>query len=60
MSKVKITLSRSLIGSREDFRKIAKSLGLGKMNSSVIHDSNPSIMGKVSKISHLLTVEEVK
>lgn len=60
MEKLKITLVRSLIGHRHQFRDIAKSLGLGKMNSHVVHEKNPSLMGKIKKIEHLLKVEEAK
>lgn len=60
MAKLKITLVKSLIGNRERFRDIAKSLGLRKLNSSVIQENNPSLIGKLNKISHLIKVEESK
>lgn len=58
-NKVKITLVRSFIGRPEDQRVTAKTLGLRKMHSSVIHEDTPAIRGMIRKINHLVKVEEV-
>ncbi len=60
MAKIKITLVKSRSGS--DKRQIAtlNALGLGKVSSSVEHETSPQIMGMVAKIKHLVRVEEVK
>ena len=58
--KVKITLVRSLIGYPESHRAVARGLGLGKPNSSVIREDTPSIRGMVRKITHVLKVEDVE
>lgn len=58
--KLKITLVRSLIGRPEIQRRIAKSLGLKKLNGFVIQNDTPDIRGKVKKIEHLLAVEEIE
>ena len=60
ITKIKITLVRSRIGS--DKRQVAtlNALGLGKVNSSVEHETSPQIMGMVAKVQHLVRVEEVK
>ncbi len=60
MAKLKITLTRSVIGRPEDQRATVKALGLGKTNSSVIQEDTPAIMGMVRKIEHLVTVEKVQ
>lgn len=60
MGKIKVTLVKSTIGRVKRQEKIAQSLGLGKLNSSVIKENNESIQGMVDAISHLVTVEEVK
>ncbi|MDR7867695.1 MAG: 50S ribosomal protein L30 [Sporomusaceae bacterium] len=60
MAKLKITLTRSLIGRQEDQRATVKALGLGKVNSSVIQDDSPAIRGMVRKVEHLVSVEEVQ
>lgn len=59
MAKVKITLVKSPIGYNKKQRAIAVSLGLRKMQSSVLQENTPDIMGKVRKIAHLVKVEEV-
>lgn len=59
MSKqIKITLVKSTIGRKPKHVLIAKQLGLGKINSSVIHQDNPSIRGLVNLINYLVDVEE--
>lgn len=56
---LKITLVRSLIGRPEVQRKTVKALGLGKVGSSVIQNDTPDIRGKITKVSHLVEVEEI-
>lgn len=60
MAKLKITLTRSLIGRPEDQRATVKALGLGKTNSSVVQEDSPAIRGMVRKVVHLVSVEEVQ
>ncbi|CUH95167.1 hypothetical protein P22_1237 [Propionispora sp. 2/2-37] len=60
MAKLKITLTRSLIGRPEDQRATVRALGLGKTNSSVIQEDNAVINGMIRKVEHLLTVEKVQ
>ncbi len=57
---LKITLRRSLIGRPEKHRRIARALGLRKLNKSVIHNDVPSIRGMINKISHMIEVEELE
>lgn len=57
MAKLKITLTRSLIGRPEDQRATVKALGLGKTNSSVVQEDSPAIKGMIRKVEHLVTVE---
>lgn len=59
MAKIKITQVKSLIDRPKKQKDTAKALGLRKINHSVVHEVNPQILGMVSKISHLVTVEEV-
>jgi large subunit ribosomal protein L30 len=58
MQKIKITLVKSLIGRKPKHVSIAKQLGLGKTNSSVMHQDTPAIRGLVNIINYLLHVEE--
>jgi len=59
MAKLKVTLTRSLIGRPETQRKTIKSLGLHKLNSSSVLPDNSAIRGQVFKVKHLVEVEEV-
>ncbi|PIE04263.1 MAG: 50S ribosomal protein L30 [Spirochaetales bacterium] len=58
-SRIRVTLVRSPIGRKPSQRATVKALGLGKMNSSVEKDANPSVLGMVAAISHLVKVEEL-
>ncbi len=60
MKKIKVTLIRSTINRIEAHKRVVKSLGLNKMNSSRIHDDSPAIRGMINKVSYLLKVEEVQ
>lgn len=57
--KLKITLVKSTIGSIPRHRKTAVALGLTKLNKTVEQEDNVAIRGMVTKISHLVKVEEV-
>jgi len=60
MAKLKITLTRSLIGRPEDQRATVKALGLTKLHSVVVKEDNPAIRGMLRKVAHLVTVTEVE
>lgn len=55
--KVRVRLSKSLLGRPDKHRRVAKALGLTKTNDTVEHFDTPVIRGMLRKISHLLTVE---
>ncbi|NLC68253.1 MAG: 50S ribosomal protein L30 [Clostridiaceae bacterium] len=59
MSKLKITLKRSMIGTKEDQILTIKALGLKKTGSCVQHDDTPQIRGMIRKVNHLVEVEEI-
>lgn len=59
MAKLQITLVRSLIGRPENQRTTVKTLGLRKINQSVVHTDNPAIRGMVNQVSHLVSVQEI-
>ncbi|MDD4169178.1 MAG: 50S ribosomal protein L30 [Desulfotomaculaceae bacterium] len=59
MANLKITLVRSLISRPADQRVTVRTLGLTKLNRSVIQEDTPQIRGMINKVSHLLKVEEV-
>jgi large subunit ribosomal protein L30 len=57
--RLKITLIRSTIGRPPDQGRTVRSLGLRKLNHSVVRPDQPAIRGMVNKIQHLVKVEEV-
>lgn len=56
LKKITIRLKKSLIGSSEAQRKVAKSLGLSKINQTVEHFNSATILGMVNKIPHLVEI----
>lgn len=56
---LRITLVRSTIGRPGDQERAVRSLGLTKLNKSVVRKDTPSLRGTVNKIAHLVKVEEV-
>jgi large subunit ribosomal protein L30 len=58
MSKVRVTLIRSLIGCKEDHRRTVRALGLRRLNSSVVKEQTPQIAGMIRKVRYLVKVEE--
>ncbi len=56
---LKITLVKSTIGSTPYQKKVVEALGLKKLNHSVELPDTPQTRGAVSKVSHLLKVEEL-
>ena len=60
MQKVKITLRRSLIGQGFKVKETIKSLGLKKINSSVVREMDDSLAGMLDKVKHLVETEDVK
>ncbi len=60
MSKVKVTQVKSGIDRPERQKRTLQALGLRKLNSSVEVEVNPQIQGMITKVLHLVKVEEVK
>lgn len=60
MASVKVTLVKSLIGRKDDQIATAKSLGLRKIGDVTVQPENEATKGKITKISHLVKVEEAK
>lgn len=58
-SKLKITLKRSVIGSKQKQKDTVRALGLTKREQVVIHNDTPQIRGMIHKVSHLVAVEEI-
>jgi len=58
--QLQVTLVRSTIGYDKTQKATAISLGLRKLNKSVVHNDTPKIVGMIYKIRHLVRVEEVE
>ena len=59
MSNLKINQIRSYIGSNKKQRGTLKALGLGKIGNSVVKENSKVTLGMISKVSHLLKIENV-
>jgi large subunit ribosomal protein L30 len=59
MAKLKITQVKSSIGYTKRQKLTLESLGLKKLNTPIIHEATPQIVGMVNKLRHLISVEEV-
>ena len=57
--KIKITLVKSPIGYKEKAKKTLEALGLRKINQSVEHSNNDSIVGMIKIVDYLVKVEEI-
>ena len=55
---VKITLTKSMIGSTEKIRATLIGLGLTRREKTVVRKDTPEIRGMLQKVAHLITVEE--
>ena len=57
MAEIKITWVKSTIGRPQNQRRIIESLGLHRLNHTVVHQDSATIRGMVNKVSHLVKVE---
>jgi len=55
---VKVTLVRSMIGRREQHRRVLRGMGLTRLNKTVELKDTPEIRGMINKVSHLVSTEE--
>ena len=53
---VKVTLVKSVAGTKSDHRATVIGLGLGRINSSSVLEDTPSVRGMINKVSYLLRV----
>ena len=60
MNNIKVTLSKSKIGSTKRQKKTVQALGLKKVGSYKTHEETMAIKGMIDKVSHLVSIEVVK
>ena len=58
--KLKVTYIRSAIGFNKSQRVVLEGLGLKKLNSSNVLPDNDCVRGAITKVRHLVRVEEVE
>lgn len=54
---VKVTLVKSIIGTKETHRATIRGLGLRRINHSRVLVDTPEVRGMINKVSYLLKVE---
>lgn len=54
---VKITLVRSMIGTRRKHRECLTGLGLRRMHQTVERKDTPEVRGMINKVRYMLSVE---
>jgi large subunit ribosomal protein L30 len=59
LAKLKITLRRSPIGSKQNQKDTVRSLGLKKLQQSVVQEDSPVIRGMIHKVRHLVEVQSL-
>lgn len=59
MAQIKITQIKSRINCPKVQKLTLDALGLRKMHHSVVKEDNPSIMGMVKTVHHLVKVEKL-
>ena len=60
MARLRITYKKSAIGYTVRQKATVKALGFKRLYETIEKDDSPAIRGMISKISHLVTVEEVE
>ncbi|MEY3201342.1 MAG: hypothetical protein RIR70_892 [Pseudomonadota bacterium] len=55
--KIKVTLVKSLIGTKQDHRATVKGLGLKRLQHTVELEDTPAIRGMVTKVAYLVKLE---
>jgi large subunit ribosomal protein L30 len=55
--KVKVTLVRSVIGTKQDHRATVRGLGLRRLNQTVELQDSPAVRGMINKVAYLVKCE---
>jgi large subunit ribosomal protein L30 len=54
---VRITYVKSAAGRNERQKKTIRSLGLRRLNQTVVHKATPQVMGMINAVRHLVEYE---
>jgi large subunit ribosomal protein L30 len=55
--KIKVTLVKSLIGTKQDHRATVRGLGLRRLNHTVELQDTPAVRGMIRKVAYLVKSE---
>ncbi len=55
--KIKVTLVKSIIGTKESHRATVRGLGLRRLNSSSVLEDTPAVRGMINKVAYLVKCE---
>ena len=55
--KIKVTLCKSLIGTKGSHRATVRGLGLRRLNSSAMLEDTPAVRGMINKVAYLVKCE---
>jgi len=59
MARLKITQTRSKIGTKKNHRDTLRTLGLKRIGDVVVKEDRPEIRGMLQAVRHLVAFEEV-
>ena len=54
---IKVTLVKSVIGTKQDHRATVRGLGLRNLNSSAMLEDTPAVRGMIRKVAYLVKCE---
>ena len=57
--KLKVTLVKSVIGTKQDHLATVRGLGLGRVNSTAVLEDTPAVRGMIHKVQYLVKSESV-
>ena len=57
--KLKVTLVKSVIGTKQDHRATVRGLGLGRVNSTAVLEDTPAVRGMITTVRYLVKSESV-
>lgn len=55
--KIKVTLIKSVIGTKQDHRATVRGLGLRRIGHTVQLEDTPAVRGMVNKVAYLVKLE---
>lgn len=55
--KIRVTLVKSVIGTKQDHRATVRGLGLRRVNSTAMLEDTPAVRGMIRKVAYLVKSE---